>query len=241
MRASRPRGRDRRRPPTDRRRHTRRPTRPCAGARLATGRQRAVRRRPVRPPAACRAARALVLARSRNRRGHSRAHRPDQARLGHGPLDVGLADGQLLPRPNGASACGANSSITAVPAIRLASGARAAALVRVGPEPRGQEPSARRRISPRWPWTIAERLFHRFQPLGVYDPRRCARSPTRRPATPWHCVSLDRRPSTSLPLRRLPSAGDRDPKSRSVILQSIRPISEHTFVKLIDMGADGAA
>ena len=87
-----------------------------------------------------------------------------------------------------------------------------------------------------------ERLFHRFRPLGVYDAEDIERVADKKTGRAMALrFSSTVRLSRPVPLDDYRQLVTGDPKSRSVILQSIRPISEHVFVKLIEMGADGAA
>ena len=86
-----------------------------------------------------------------------------------------------------------------------------------------------------------QRLFYRFRPLGVYteaDVADCADSRGHAMALRFSSTERLERPVALDAYRELVS-GDR--KSRSVVLQSIRPIEEHTFVRLIEMGASRGA
>jgi predicted transcriptional regulator len=81
-----------------------------------------------------------------------------------------------------------------------------------------------------------ERLFYRFRPLGVYTAADVAgRADSRGRAMALRFSSTERLPQpVSLDDYREVVKGD--PKSRSVILQSIRPIDEHMFVRLLELG-----
>jgi predicted nucleic acid-binding protein len=87
-----------------------------------------------------------------------------------------------------------------------------------------------------------ERLFHRFRALGVYDAHD-----VNRVADPRSGRVMALRFSSTVRFRRPVSLDDYrefatgDPKSRRVILQSIHPVSEHVFVRLIEIGSVGAA
>lgn len=85
-----------------------------------------------------------------------------------------------------------------------------------------------------------ERLFHRFRPLGVYaagDVASRADASGRTMALRFSSTQRIPRPVTLDDYRRLVSG---DPKSRNVVLRSIRSIDEHTFVQLMKLG-DGSA
>jgi hypothetical protein len=86
-----------------------------------------------------------------------------------------------------------------------------------------------------------KRLFHRFRPLGVYDAAAVAAC-----ADPNGLAMALRFSSTftfpqpiSLDAYRELASGD--PKSKAVVMQSIRAIGEHLFVQLIDKGGLGGA
>lgn len=86
-----------------------------------------------------------------------------------------------------------------------------------------------------------ERLFYRFRSLGIYTVADvAARADTRGRAMALRFCSTERleRP---VPLDAYRGLVAGDPKSRSVVLQSIRAIDEHTFVQLMEMGAARAA
>ncbi len=86
-----------------------------------------------------------------------------------------------------------------------------------------------------------ERLFHRFRRLGVYDAQdvdRVADKSGRAMALRFSSTVRLPRPVRLDEYRSLVT-GDR--KSRRVMLQSIHPVSEHVFVRVIDMGAADAA
>ena len=85
-----------------------------------------------------------------------------------------------------------------------------------------------------------ERLFHRFRPLGVYDAAAVAAS-----AGPSGEAMALRFSSTFMLRRSVPLdsyreivSGDR--KSKQVVMQSVRPISEHMFVEVINGGLVGS-
>lgn len=86
------------------------------------------------------------------------------------------------------------------------------------------------------------RLFHRFRALGVYDAED-----VKRVADGKSGLAMALRFSSTVKLRRpIPLDEYRelltgDPKSRGVMLQSVHPISEHVFVRLLAMGARDAA
>jgi predicted transcriptional regulator len=83
-----------------------------------------------------------------------------------------------------------------------------------------------------------ERLFHRFRPLGVY-----AASDVERVSDKKSGRAMALRFSSTVRLRQpVPLADYRElitgnPKSRSVMLQSIHPVGEHVFVKVAEMGS----
>jgi predicted transcriptional regulator len=83
-----------------------------------------------------------------------------------------------------------------------------------------------------------ERLFHRFRPLGVYskaDVAACADGRGRAMALRFSSTERLARPIPLDAYRELVSG---DPKSRSVVMQSIRPLDEQMFARLLEMGAD---
>ncbi len=87
-----------------------------------------------------------------------------------------------------------------------------------------------------------ERLFHRFRRLGVYDAEDVERVADERSGRAMALrFSSTVRLSRPVPLDEYRELVTGDPKSRRVMLQSIHPVSEHTFVKLIEMGAKDAA
>jgi ribosomal protein S18 acetylase RimI-like enzyme len=82
-----------------------------------------------------------------------------------------------------------------------------------------------------------ERLFHRFRPLGVYTKSDVASRADSR----GHAMALRFAATEPLPqpvtldaYRELVSG---DPKSRQVVIRSVRPIDEHVFVQLLELGA----
>ena len=82
-----------------------------------------------------------------------------------------------------------------------------------------------------------QRLFHRFSALGVYnaaDVADRADASGRAMALRFSSTQRLERPVTLDAYRNLVAG---HPKSRSVVTQSIRPIDEHTFVQLIEMGS----
>ncbi len=88
----------------------------------------------------------------------------------------------------------------------------------------------------------AERLFYRFRALGVYNAEDVERVAD---VTTGHAMAL--RFSSTVRLRR-PVPLDRyrelmtgDPKSRSVVLQSIHPLCERMFVQILKEGNGHAA
>jgi hypothetical protein len=87
-----------------------------------------------------------------------------------------------------------------------------------------------------------DRLFHRFRALGVYDAEDVERVADKRTGRAMALrFSSTVKLSCPVPLARYRELATGDPKSRSVILQSIHPVSEHVFVQLIEMGASNAA
>ena len=87
-----------------------------------------------------------------------------------------------------------------------------------------------------------DRLFHRFRALGVYDAEdveRVADAKTGRAMALRFSSTV--RLSRPVPLDRYREMVTGDPKSRSVMLQSIHPVREHVFVQLIETGASNAA
>jgi hypothetical protein len=88
----------------------------------------------------------------------------------------------------------------------------------------------------------AERLFHRFRALGVYqlaDVKRVAdQSSGRAMALRFSSTVRLRRPVSLDRYRELVTG---DPRSRRVMLQSIHPIAEHVFVRIIDEGTYSGA
>jgi len=82
-----------------------------------------------------------------------------------------------------------------------------------------------------------ERLFHRFRPLGVYAKTHvaaCADPRGRAMALRFSATEQLACPVTLDAYRELVSG---DPKSRSVVIRSIRRIDEHVFVQLLELGA----
>ena len=81
----------------------------------------------------------------------------------------------------------------------------------------------------------ADRLYHRFQPLGVYtreDVRACADARGHAMALRFsHTETLDH-PVALRDYRRVLTA-----EGTPVVLRSTRPISEHTFVTLLDLAS----
>lgn len=87
-----------------------------------------------------------------------------------------------------------------------------------------------------------DRLFHRFRALGVYDAEDVERvADVKTGRTMALRFSSTVRLSRPVPLDTYRELATGDPKSRSVVLQSIHPISEHVFVQLIETGASSAA
>jgi predicted transcriptional regulator len=81
-----------------------------------------------------------------------------------------------------------------------------------------------------------DRLFHRFQPLGVYSREDVhARADGRGRVMALRFCRTERfdEPVSLDDYRRLVAG---NPKSRSVILRSARRVSEHVFVSLLEMG-----
>jgi len=79
---------------------------------------------------------------------------------------------------------------------------------------------------------IHERLFHRFRSLGVYSATDVAGAADRRGiAMALRFTSTRRIGPISLDAYRALLTGD--PKSRGVVLRSIQPLDEHTFVSLL--------
>ena len=84
-----------------------------------------------------------------------------------------------------------------------------------------------------------ERLFHRFQPLGVYtreDVAARADARGRAMALRFSHTECFEHPIPLDAYRELVSG---DPKSRQVVMRSARPIDEHTFVSLLQLGKTG--
>ena len=85
----------------------------------------------------------------------------------------------------------------------------------------------------------ADRVFHRFAALGVYtreEARACADARGRVMALRFSHTETFPQPVALDDYRRIETG---NPKSRDVVLRSIRPISEHTFVQLLDLAFAG--
>jgi ribosomal protein S18 acetylase RimI-like enzyme/predicted transcriptional regulator len=83
----------------------------------------------------------------------------------------------------------------------------------------------------------ADRLYHRFRPLGVYnrsDVRGCADRRGHAMALRFSHTETFEKPVPLDEYRRV-DAGD--PKAKQVVLQSARAISEHTFVALLNLAS----
>jgi hypothetical protein len=81
----------------------------------------------------------------------------------------------------------------------------------------------------------ADRVLHRFAALGVYsreEARACADGRGRVMALRFSHTETFPQPVALDDYRRIETG---DPKSRDVVLRSIRRVSEHTFVRLLDL------
>ena len=151
-------------------------------------------------------------------------------------VDVGLAEDQLLQRPWG---LGLRRELVyyRTPRNPAALPVPARLLWYVS----GSAPGARtiRAVSHLTEVAIDahERLFHRFRPLGVYtaaDVAGRADASGRAMALRFSSTQRLGHPVKLDDYRRVLTG---DPKSRNVILQSIRAIDEHTSVRLIGLGS----
>jgi hypothetical protein len=153
-------------------------------------------------------------------------------------LDAGLAQGQLLPRDWG---LGLRRELVYYRSPRNAG--RLTAPARLLWYVSGSAPGAGmiRAASHLTEVVIDqhERLFHRFQPLGVYkreDVAARADARGRAMALRFSHTECFEHP---IPLDTYREFVSGDPKSKQVILRSVRPISEHTFVSLLQLGKTG--
>jgi GNAT superfamily N-acetyltransferase len=153
-------------------------------------------------------------------------------------LDAGLAQEQLLPREWG---LGLRRELVYYRSPRNTGGLAAPA--RLLWYVSGSEPGAGmiRAVSHLTEVAIDEheRLFHRFQPLGVYtrtDVSACADGRGRTMALRFSHTECFEHPISLDAYRELMSG---DPKSRRVVLRSARPIDEHMFVSLLQLGKTG--
>jgi ribosomal protein S18 acetylase RimI-like enzyme len=84
-----------------------------------------------------------------------------------------------------------------------------------------------------------ERLFHRFKPLGVYTRKDVAARADARGNAMALRFSHTECFEHPIPLDAYREIVSGDPKSRQVVLRSARPIDEHTFVSLLQLGKTG--
>lgn len=150
-------------------------------------------------------------------------------------LDVGLAQEQLLPRPWG---LGLRRELVYYRSPRNAGGISAPA--RLLWYVSGSAPGAGTiRATSQLSEVVVdnyERLFYRFQSLGVYTLEDVAERADAR----GHAMALRfgatlrfDRPVTLDQYRELVAG---DPKSKQVVLRSVRPLSEHMFVRVLEIG-----
>jgi ribosomal protein S18 acetylase RimI-like enzyme len=153
-------------------------------------------------------------------------------------LDAGLAQEQLLPREWG---LGLRRELVYYRSPRNTGGLTAPA--RLLWYVSGSEPGAGmiRAVSHLTEVAIDEheRLFHRFHPLGIYtrtDVSACADRRGRTMALRFSHTECFEHPIPLDAYRELMSG---NPKSKQVVLRSARPIDEHTFVSLLELGKTG--
>jgi ribosomal protein S18 acetylase RimI-like enzyme/predicted nucleic acid-binding protein len=153
-------------------------------------------------------------------------------------LDAGLAQEQLLPREWG---LGLRRELVYYRSPRNPGGL--AAPGRLLWYVSGSEPGAGmiRATSHLTEVAVDEhkRLFHRFQPLGIYtlqDVAKCADGRGRAMALRFSHTECFEHP---IPLDEYRALVSGDPKSRQVVLRSARSISEHVFVSILRLGRTG--
>lgn len=154
-------------------------------------------------------------------------------------IDIGLAEDQLLPRP---WRLGLRRELAYYRSPRNSSAIAAPA--RLVWYVSGDAPGARniRAISHLTEVAVGpyERLFYRFSSLGVYRLDDVAQAADSRGiAMALRFASTRRVGPISLDTYRELVTGN--PKSRDVVLRSIRPMDEHVFVSILELGANRAA